>query len=1287
MRKFFRMYLTLALMMLGVTNVSAEEISLQEVPFWTHSDKWGLDEAKATAATPDWNVGVSTGQPYGDGGVKNFADLSTYSKLIVVATEGTPRIMMNRDVDEGLFDATEANSHLIEYPKCEGTWAEKYFTKTAGENEGETVYTVDLKQMVKDKGFAYLHAIKGANWQNTTVTSMVVVKDAKVQQVGWTNLINNSNMEGDDASSFFTKVNIGDNAGSVVNSEIVDGQGKDGSRGVVVKTGDKTANDYDNQFWFRFNEAVPAGTKYKVSFDYRADEAASVGTQAHAEPSDYIHWKLFGNLDFTTDWQTFELEDEVSADQSKADKQFQSAAFNLNPDNHTAANTYYFDNIKFEIYKYGTTAEFSNDVVLVDFGFDTNVADLVKKGGKPRLLFPNDCATVKVNGKAVDLYSIEGFADGRFYVFLEAAAEEKDEVTVSFNNPADEAFHIVYTSGAVKDQDVKNFSDVVATLNAEVEENEGYPYDYLTPVVLKAEPEDGSFNLPNSIKEFKLTFDKDVDCAALTATINGAALAVAPNTGFATDITLTREGGDLTTGEYTISVNKIYPKMHLGDEVFGDTTYTFSVGKVELDPNDVEETVMTDDFAASGNSWITNSDAGGMQDANSGSGCRLMHGQAGFAADILYLGQRGTAGGGVALYGTKDDAKLTLKAKNYHLMLKAAKWDGDGAARTLKVQVLPEAAVNVADGSITDETQILVEERKAIEPDFKTTTKSTDFDIIIPVTVEGNYIIRLVPGDSSGEPAGYNDASAIGNVKVQYLPYQPGAEWIRLLDATLESAKAARNKYAGERYEGADFTALDAAIAKYEVEKEGYTNPSAYATAAEDLTALANALENHGGLCDSYDEQIKQAIDVIRQVSAETDNGAPNLKHKFMATELFGQLETLVAKYHGSSAWRNVADTIADPTAEEWKLFYNYDSLKVDADLTAAIAELKDIVANTSALFTAGVSATGDSGVKVLVDRLRRGAEALKSLGVAEDDELVQAAVNALTDDDELAEKVKLRIKENVYGQLKEAGNELFKPTVDADLNEIAPKYDMSVFFKNPNIYALQVKNGVSAENVPGWNMSIGTGDITTMWVGGTPRNIPGIAEDVAFTKYHSAARFEQTVSDLPAGVYTVVLDAASWADDDVTNGFVFVKTSETPAVEDGAEEDRAVNFAATVDVTYYGQYQGHHDQVMENIVVTDGVMTVGMNTPATSQWMFDQIKAIYLTAPATGFDYASAYAQVQQDIADGIDLNVAQPAKVRAIEIYNLDGRRINSARQGIVIVKKYMSDGTVKTEKVVKK
>ena len=60
-----------------------------------------------------------------------------------------------------------------------------------------------------------------------------------------------------------------------------------------MTTGDKEANDWDNQFWFRFNEPLLPDAKYRVSFDYRADVAAKASTQAHAEPGNYIHYDMF----------------------------------------------------------------------------------------------------------------------------------------------------------------------------------------------------------------------------------------------------------------------------------------------------------------------------------------------------------------------------------------------------------------------------------------------------------------------------------------------------------------------------------------------------------------------------------------------------------------------------------------------------------------------------------------------------------------------------------------------------------------------------------------------------------------------------------------------------------------------------------------------------------------------------------------------------------------------------------------------------------------------------------
>ncbi len=1274
MKKTYKLMLMLVLMALSTANVKAELISLDEVPFCSW-DGWGADAKSTGEATCAFVLNESTGQPYGDPSVNNYSDLSNYTKLIITSTEGTPRIMMNRDQADGQYSDTESDSHLIEYPKCAGGWAGKYFKSETV--DGVMTITVDLKAISKDKGFAHLHAIKGANWQNTTVTSMMVEQQAKAP-VGWTSIINNGNLEGEDASSFRARI-YPDTSTPVPEATIAEGAGVDGGRGIMVEATAKNANAWDNQFFILFNEPVPAGTQYRISFDYRADAVAKVSTQAHAQPADYIHYEMLGDLQFSTEWQTFTKEGTISESQSTAEKAFQSIAFNLNE--IAEANNYYFDNLKFEVFKLGTVAEFSNDVICIDFGFDTNVAELVKQSGKRRLLFPEGTASVKVNGEDAELYSIEGFADGRFYVFLNEAADEDAEVEVTFTNPTDAAYHLVYASGAVSGQDVKDFTGV-ATLNAEVEENEGYPYDFLTPTVMTADPEDGSFNLSTSIKEFKFVFDKEVDCEAIVATLNSTKLTANPAEGFASEITFTREGANLGNGEYILNVTKIYPKLRLADEVFGDTTLVLNVGPVVVDPTDVEELVMTDDFAASGASWIVTADAGGMQDANSGSGSRLMHGQSGFAADILYLCTRGTTQG-MALYGTKEDAKLTLKAKTYHLTLGAAKWDGGGAARQLTVQVFSEADIDASDGAILNEALPIVEETKSIEPDFKTSANATRFDIKVPVSVAGNYIIRMLSSDGSGNPGGYNDGSAIGDIKVQYLPNTVGAEYIRLLKGALESAKAYRDKYAGERYEGEAFTALDNAINKYESEMHGYTNPSAYKNAAADLEELSAALESHGKLCDEYDTQVKKGIDVVRQ--NEQPNGDPTQPTKFVVTELFGQVKATVEKYHGRSEWRNVADTIADPTAEEWQLFYFFDSLKVESELNVAIAELKEVVNKASLLFTEGVSATGDCGTKVLVDRLRRGAATLDALGVEDTDELMVAANRALTDDDELAEKLMIRIKTIVYEDLaKGEESELFKPLIDPEtLAEIIPTYDMSVFAKNPNAYAWKVSDGFNEENVPGWTVPMGNTGLSTMWVGGTPRNVDGIAEDIAFSTYRAEARIEQTIIDLPVGIYTVILDAASWADDDVTNGFVYVKTSQTPVPEEGEIEDPLVHFAAISPIEYYGQYQGHHDHELKDIVITDGVLTFGANFGAGSQWMFDQVKAINMTGPAAGFDYKKAYEEIiTTEIVDA-----PAPVRVKAVGIYDLNGRRLTVAPRGFYIVKTLMSDGTVRTTKAVRK
>lgn len=134
------------------------------------------DDSHPTAGEPtgcSYHIGEGAVTVYGDESLAylNFADLSAYDKLIIYVTEGTPRLFFNK-VDGGKYNANdEAASGRIEITPS-GGWAARYYTVVDG------VWTIDLHQMVADKGYAHLNGIKGPTYDTTvTVAKMLLFKD------------------------------------------------------------------------------------------------------------------------------------------------------------------------------------------------------------------------------------------------------------------------------------------------------------------------------------------------------------------------------------------------------------------------------------------------------------------------------------------------------------------------------------------------------------------------------------------------------------------------------------------------------------------------------------------------------------------------------------------------------------------------------------------------------------------------------------------------------------------------------------------------------------------------------------------------------------------------------------------------------------------------------------------------------------------------------------------------------------------------------------------------------
>lgn len=114
-----------------------------------------LDASMFNAANCDYFIGESKNTVYGNGNnfADQYADLSDYDRLTVVAEEGTPRFF---------FSTNEV----------------KYGVSPLITKNGDNTYVVDLKAVKKAyDGSVQLNAIKGNAWdQNVTVSSMIVEK-------------------------------------------------------------------------------------------------------------------------------------------------------------------------------------------------------------------------------------------------------------------------------------------------------------------------------------------------------------------------------------------------------------------------------------------------------------------------------------------------------------------------------------------------------------------------------------------------------------------------------------------------------------------------------------------------------------------------------------------------------------------------------------------------------------------------------------------------------------------------------------------------------------------------------------------------------------------------------------------------------------------------------------------------------------------------------------------------------------------------------------------------------
>nr|MCR4603167.1 hypothetical protein [Prevotella sp.] len=249
---------------------------------------------------------------------------------------------------------------------------------------------------------------------------------------GWISIVNNGSLEGDDVSNYFSKEAP---STETLPSTIIEGAGMNGSRGIVVKSADNPTQTWDSQFFIKLNETLPEGTKLHVEFDYMADKAAKTSTQSHGEPGAYKHWQMVGDVNFTTEWQHFSTEVDITG--SMAD--MQTIAFNLSEE--ATATEYHFDNFVIWMQKPAPVDEWVD--ILVNGNMEGNEVENFYKSeqgiGGPMLATITDGIGID-GGRAIAVQSADEPTnnwDTQFFIRLPKALPAGTKYKVEFDYKAD----------------------------------------------------------------------------------------------------------------------------------------------------------------------------------------------------------------------------------------------------------------------------------------------------------------------------------------------------------------------------------------------------------------------------------------------------------------------------------------------------------------------------------------------------------------------------------------------------------------------------------------------------------------------------------------------------------------------------------------------------------------------------------------------------------------------------------------------------------------------------------
>ena len=972
--------------------------------------------------------------------------------------------------------------------------------------------------------------------------------------------------------------------------------------------------------------------------------------------------------------------------------------------------TYYVDDIALtESWIAG--AEYNGQILRVDFGYDTNLAEIAKASPLKSVKLPYEYFDLvgyyyenegdeEWTEEVLPIYGAEYHEDGYLYIWLddEVTFEGLDSVGMNFRNPgAETGLQLKYdgtlypmaddTVWANAGKVVPDFFSEPAFYNPEITATS---QDMMPPLVESVEPEAGSFTLDSNTREIKVTFNKET-YANLNCTDAEEKGVMAKLSTSGVDEFWIPTAYDEENFVVTFSRQAIYTTPLNGD-------YSFQVYQMRA---------------------VSFGEEG--EDYN----CVFSFGELGeapkFQAKLDFAGyNKGDVVPGIVFDRSKNIAEVTTFTGAYDKALKFGIFNAnnlDGSTGNIKIEYsfdITEAGewyVNYGTSgclknSWNDACKMVVtivneageeiysysEEGSNNKPVEGGQVDSADVQsTLVNFPAVGKYTVRFaLPNEMS------NSGHAGGRILYFFevcsvQSYARAWNYIAGFNVALANAQAAIAKAeANVNYTGAALDALKAFVDKYKLFED--TAPSAYSKMNADFATETGKLTNRFDIVDAYYaayEATKVLVDsmsalegykdlaAVATASASlaankdlnvvplTDDEIKALTDQFNAeTKAINDRCAAIAEFN--TALATALETIEDNAGTTFAEFVEYKALQAAyndyKDLAVYTVSDEDLATATKALkegaegFTSTMSAV--STLTKQVKDLKELAEGLEVAWGAIDAQELAAQVAAETEDNQkLANVYKLAIKAQLETMMAAGEFEGISPLSMGSFIQNTQLYTGIKGYSTPD-YQGNPHNGANAVK-----LSDQKGDDKAKFLPGWTVEASGgnvytynhavsaIASEAELAiDWNSNITMSQELTNLPAGVYSFEIAYRADGASSLTGEVVFIQEGvDTTYTDTLSMAEGADKF---VQFNYYG-----------------GNLSVKARFNNTSTWSYyDALDGLSLVEPLADFDYASAAAASQAALGEaytGVNA-IVTPSKV---EFYNLNGMQVTEPNKGVNI------------------